>query len=522
MDNEGDFAITNTIAVPPEAAAMSAARVELDSDTRDKAPVQGDETPDPKRPLFRELPPALPFPRDALGPLRQAAEAVHERTRAPVALAAQAVLAAVTLAIQVHADVELPGAGRRPLTALYATIAESGERKSACDRVALAAVHRFEEKLRQDYIGASTAHAADRTAWEAARDAAKKTGKGDRTAIRRLLDGLGPEPQPPSHPMLLIADPTPEALVLHLTGRPWGGLFTDEGGLLIGGHAMSDENRMRTGALLNTLWDGSPIRRLRVGTGATFLAGRRCSMHCMMQPGVASQFLGDATLGDIGVLARVLLVAPETTAGTRLFRETSDVVKQVLDDYDERLTVLLNRTPRVSTDDPSVLDPLPLTLDRDARAMWIEFHDQVEREMRPGGSLGAIRAFGSKMAEHAGRLAATMTMFGDPDAVEVAAPDMANGIVLARHYAEELLRLGQAAMVSPELRTAEKLLAWWQGRPDPRCHLVAIYQLGPVSLRAADPAKRAVAMLEAHAWVRKLPPGTVLDGRPRREAWELV
>ncbi len=64
------------------------------------------ETP---RPLMREVPPAEPFPVDVLGGvLRSAAEAIHDRTQAPMAICAQSVLAAATLAVQGHADVELP------------------------------------------------------------------------------------------------------------------------------------------------------------------------------------------------------------------------------------------------------------------------------------------------------------------------------------------------------------------------------------------------------------------------------
>ena len=41
----------------------------------------------------------------------------------------------------------------------------------------------------------------------------------------------------------------------------------------MGGHAFNDEKAMATGALLNTLWDGNPIRRIRVLTGHAFLPG---------------------------------------------------------------------------------------------------------------------------------------------------------------------------------------------------------------------------------------------------------
>jgi hypothetical protein len=50
----------------------------------------GSETPGEKRPLFRPLPPALDFPAAALGPLRDAAEAVQAMTQAPLASAPRA------------------------------------------------------------------------------------------------------------------------------------------------------------------------------------------------------------------------------------------------------------------------------------------------------------------------------------------------------------------------------------------------------------------------------------------------
>ena len=103
-------------------------------------------TPDPKRPLFRPLPPAPAFPMHALGALREPVEAIQMRTQAPHAMCAQSGLGAATLAVQAHRDVELPGSGRRPLTGLFGSVAESGERKTTVDRIALAPAYRIEEK----------------------------------------------------------------------------------------------------------------------------------------------------------------------------------------------------------------------------------------------------------------------------------------------------------------------------------------------------------------------------------------
>ena len=108
---------------------------------------------------------------------------------------------------------------------------------------------------------------------------------------------------------------------------------------------MNDDTRMRTGALLNILWDGDAIRRLRVGTGAAFLPGRRCSAHIMLQPAIASQLFADETLAGIGTLAHTLLVAPEGAAGTRMFREPPSTAHMALAGYDSTLLQWMRQPP---------------------------------------------------------------------------------------------------------------------------------------------------------------------------------
>jgi hypothetical protein len=483
----------------------------------------GATAPDLKRPLFRPLPPASAFPMHALGALRDAAEAIQTRTQAPAAMCAQSVLGAATLAVQAHRDVELPGAGRRPLVGLFASIAESGERKTSVDRIALAPGYRVEEQWRQEREGKLNDYQNDLEAWEAARESAKKKNKGDRFAIREALDAVGPEPKAPPQAMLVQEDFSPEALVLHLRdARPWTGVFTSEGGTLVGGHAFNEEKAMQTGALLNTLWDGGTIRRSRVLTGNAFLPGRRCSMHNMMQRVVADKLLGDAVLDGIGLMARMLIVEPKSTVGSRMFRETPAECASVLRDYTDRMVALLMRDPVMAPDTQDVLDPPAMSLTADARAMWVSFHDAVETDLRHGGDLHPIPAFGAKMAEHAGRLAAVLSVYADPDTMEVNDDAMECGIALVQHYAVEMLRLHGGAAVSPDLRLASRLLAWWQGRPDPQCHLAAIYQRGLNAIGDAATARRIVTVLYEHGWLRRLPPGTAIDGAPRREAWELV
>jgi hypothetical protein len=195
---------------------------------------------------------------------------------------------------------------------------------------------------------------------------------------------------------------------------------------------------------------------------------------------------------------------------------------EILQEYNQRIVGLLTHQPTTASDAPDVLDPPSMTLTAAAKQLWVHFHDEVESALGPGGDLQTVQAFGAKTAEHAGRLAAVLTVFGDPQAMEVNEEAMACGIALAKHYTAEMLRLQGGALVSPDLRLAERLLSWWKERSDRRCHLSAIYQRGLNAISDAATARRITRILEEHRWVRRLPAGTELDGVVRREAWELI
>jgi len=475
-----------------------------------------------KRPLHRELPPPSPYPVQALGSLRPAAEAIHNITQAPLAICAQSVLAVGALAIQAHRDVEGP-IGRRPLTGLFASIAESGERKSAADRLALRPIHKIEREWRDQAETETGAYKNAKEAWDESRAAAKRKAKGDKAAMLASFNEIGPEPRAPRSPMLLVSDATPEAIALHLAdGRPFGGQFTAEGGLVIGGTGMSDENRMRAGAFYNGLWDGDAIRRSRAMARSAYLPGRRFTMHLMMQPNVASVMLADEVLTQLGTVARLLVVAPDSTAGTRLYREAPAEAWRVLSTYSDAIEAWLRLPPRTEGDSPDVLDPVPLTLDHDAKQLWIKFHDSAEISLAFSGALAPIRAWGSKLPEHATRLAGLLAAADDPETLSISRDAMARGITLAQHYASEMLRLAGGANVPPDLQMAQRLLTWWQARPDPRCHLATIYQTGPNTLRDASTARRIVNILADHRWIEPLDPGTEIEGMTRRECWVLL
>jgi Protein of unknown function (DUF3987) len=150
---------------------------------------------EPPRPLTRQMPPADAFPVDALGDvLGAAAQAIHDRVQAPLAICSQSVLAAAALAVQAQADVELPMGHIRPVSDFFVTVAETGARKSASDTEATWPIRKREQALCETRDAELPSYVNDKAAWEKARDEAVKRGKGNRATIKAALDALGPAP----------------------------------------------------------------------------------------------------------------------------------------------------------------------------------------------------------------------------------------------------------------------------------------------------------------------------------------
>jgi hypothetical protein len=482
-------------------------------------------TPELPRPLTRELPPADPFPADALGDvLASAAHAIHDRIKAPLAICGQSVLSAATLAVQAHADVELPTGHRKPLSNFYITISESGERKSTCDSEALWPILKREKTLRELHAMELIGYSNDKIAWDKARDCAIKRGKGNREQIKAALDALGPPPVPPLDPLQICPEPTFEGLCkLFAVGSPSLGIFSSEGGQFIGGHGMTDENKLRTATGLSSVWDGESIRRVRAGDGASFLPGRRLSIHLMGQPDVASILLNDRLLTSQGLLSRTLITCPNTAAGTRMWREAVPASDAALRRYGARLLDLLEAPLPLASGKLNELQPRALTMSSGSRELWIAFSDYVEAAIAPGGPLEPVRGLANKLPEHAGRLAGVLSLVSDFHASEIIGENMKAGIALAEHYASEALRVLGAARVNPDLRLAQRLLAWlfdqWE---ETMISLPDIYQRSLNAIGDQATARRLVGILETHGWVIKIPEGGIVNGQRRREAWRIV
>jgi hypothetical protein len=482
--------------------------------------------PDGPQPLLREIPPGAPYPVESLGPLRPAVEAVAGAVQAPAAIPAASALAVASLAVQGFADVETL-AGPRPVSLYLLTVARSGERKTTCDTALLAALRDFEKEQAKAHRTAFTSWQNAHALWKGERDrilGEAKRGLGEgRTAAQADLEALGPEPAMPPLPDRTASEPTCEGLVrLFAFGQPSLGLFSDEGGQFLGGHGMNTDNRQKTLAALNSLWQGNPIRRTRAGDGHMTLYGRRLAMHLMVQPVVAHALLADPLAEGTGFLARCLIAEPPSTIGTRLAAKARHN-PAALAAFEVRLREILE-TPMPMDPETRELRPGTLPLSAKARELLLRFADTIELAQAPGGDLAHVAPAASKTAEQACRIAGVLTLWRDLNAAEVSLADMAAGVELAQFYLGEAARLADAAAVSAEIDRAERLRRWLlESWPEADVLVRDVLRLAPIrALRESPAARAALRLLEAHGWIDALPPGTVVRGAFRKEAWRIV
>ena len=294
-------------------------------------------------PLFTAIGKATPYPIDALGRvLGSAAVAIASKVQVPPAVAGQSVLAVGSLAAQALADVELPYGQRRPLSVLCFTLLESGGRKSTADTEAAWPVRKRERALREAYEAENDEWRIKSSAHNAQRRKIESDPKMSQENRELELRALGKEPPQPLHPILTAPDPTIEGLQRAWVNAPASlGIFSAEGGQFVGGHGMSQDHKLKTAAALSELWDGRGMRRLRAGDGLTILDGRRLAAHLMVQPEVAALFLNDPVLKDQGLLSRILIAAPVSIAGTRLYKETSAADEAAIKAFGARILSLL-------------------------------------------------------------------------------------------------------------------------------------------------------------------------------------
>lgn len=482
-------------------------------------------------PLRAPLPAPEAYPVAALGELLGAAVvALQETVRAPLALCAQSALAASAYSVQAHFDAQMPWGETKPVSLAMLTVAESGERKSGADNLVLRAAKVQEREEMAAFESEKEASEVALMAWKNANEHARKQASGKARGtladFRQAAEEIGPPPSPPLLPLRFVSDPTVEGLYKLLAiGQPSVAVFSDEGALLIGGHAMNRDNALKTLARFCKLWDGAPYDRVRGEDGSGILYGRRMALHLLAQPEVMTMLLGDAMANGQGFLARCLVAWPASHIGTskRLIeRYELGEERPALQRLFATLKGFLDTAPRTHDARGQVLNPIPLALTAEAEQIAIAASNRFELRMAKGEPWCEIRDRAAKALDNAIRLAAILTVVEQGlTAHEIGAAALDRGLILMQWYLGEALRIRGAAAIPRTVSDAEALVEWLKGRGLRMFRSRQVLNAGPAQLRNKARFLGAVAELVNNGYAVENPPGTWVDGVKTRRSWLL-
>jgi Protein of unknown function (DUF3987) len=436
-----------------------------DEPTAEAAPDNHSDWSDPLPFITKTRPAEYPLeslPEAIRAPIKEVASFL----KAPISMIASSALGAASLAIQAEVDVKRAEGLDGPCSLFLLTIADSGERKSSCDKLFSKGIRRAEEEAARKAKAILKKYEAEHQAWDVKIKGAKaqiqtlqKDGKPtekDEAIFKILMEA---EPKRPRTMRLSHMDTTSEELAHNLSQVwPSGGIISAEGGLVFGGHAMGKDAVMRTFSVYNLLWDGSPIKVDRRTSASFTIENARLTIVIQVQETTVRDFIrknGELARGT-GFFARFLISHPESTQGNRPFTEPPFFMA-ALEQFNDRLfDILINST---AIDDEGVLQPQMLSLSAEAKEAWIAFHNSVEGQLAIGGKYQDVRDVASKIADNCARVAAIFHVYdGTTGPISVDAVRSAQAIV--QWHLDEALRFFREYSLPVELSDAMRVERW--------------------------------------------------------------
>jgi putative DNA primase/helicase len=405
-----------------------------------------------------------PYPLHALPPDLQAlVKEIQQYYQAPVPMIATCALSILSSAGQALADVDIDGTLKKPLSLFTLIVAESGERKSEIDKVLSKPLHEWERQQLEDKSEEIKVARAEHKAWEAAKRGIEKRietlaskDQDFSQAKEKLAELEANPPQAVLIPDLIMQDQTPEGMAKALKRYPSICLLSSEAAVVLGGHGMGKDSASRNQGMMNDLWSGQPIKITRAMAESFSLHGRRLSAGLAVQQSVLSAFAKDGAARGIGFFARFLITQPDSTKGTRFYKAPSEW--RHLSAWRDRIHALLNTPLQIDPD--NALQPELLQLHPDAKQLWIEGYNAIERELGQFGEFADVGDVASKSADNAARIAGLLHLYQHGLVGRVTADEMRCGLALALWHLNESKRYFTKAKTDEKTLLAARLEQW--------------------------------------------------------------
>jgi len=395
-----------------------------------------------------------PYPIDAWeGLLKNVIVAVARYAQVPLAMAGQCVLGAIAHIGQQFVNAP-HGDRHNPASLILVTEGESGSGKTETMNLTHLKIDEYEKKQYESYL-------TDLATWET--DKASLTGKERQT----FLDST-PKPY---NPETVFKDATIETILdkyvnLEIINASWA---TDDAAQFFNGHSMTSKTAGNALTSFTDLYSGGVVNRSRSQKNAfanprTKAFNARLTLMLMAQRIILEPALSDPLLNGQGFLARALIACPEDLRGYRTWNDPKRKDDKAYNNPDliaywSRCESLLNPSPANLPIAPNG-EPERIKIqwaDSKAKQVFDDHKQAIENRQRKGGVFATLKAYASRMAENASRIASLIAFFDERTTITV--DDVKRAYLLVEYSTAERLRYLDATPQG-EQNDSEKLSSW--------------------------------------------------------------
>jgi len=432
-------------------------------------------------PLANDPSKPTPYPINAFtGLLRQVIEAVAYYAQVPLAMAGQCVLGALAHMGQRFIDAPM-GHGHMPASLILITEGESGSGKTQ----AMGLTH---FKIEQHERGQYEQYLTDLDTWEA--DKAGLKGAELKEYLSNTLK--------PTNPKTVFDDATIEPILDkfvdgEISNASWS---TDEAGQFFNGHTMKGDTAGNALGAITKLHSSGRASRQRSqksahATPRTDAYDVRLTLLLQGQRVILEPALTDPLMNGQGFLARALIACPEDLRGHRVWddakrRRDNPYDNPVLIEYWQRCHSLLDSIP---ANEPTDAQGQPQRVkmcwqDAQTEQAFYKHMQAIENRQAQGQALEYLKAYASRMAENASRIASLMAFFEGRN--EITTDDITRAFMLVEYSTSERLRYLDATPTG-EQNDSEKLSGWLvdkaRGKKPHKLNRTDIYNGAPKPMR---------------------------------------
>lgn len=255
----------------------------------------------------------------------------------------------------------------------------------------------------------------------------------------------------PSTPYYICDDITNEALgKLMAQNKERMALMSAEGGIfkiMAGLYSERDGNF----DLYLKAHSGDPWSNHRVGRDSQTMMSPALTMGLAIQPDVLEELGKNRQFRGRGLVARFLYSICKSQVGYRK-RQTKAISDSLVKRYRDHIFTLM--------DIPSGYE---VKLSTDAQLTWDEFYNDIESDMRPGGSLEQLEDWGSKIPGAVARIAGLLHFAKNGvDGIDMPISDdiVTGACTIGGYFKEHALAAFQQMGEDPRIKSAKKILSY--------------------------------------------------------------